>query len=258
MHLFNRIVLILSVLTYHVVCIWATLPLAEVKNARGTNLIAKGQIDDAEILFEEAVKLDPENVGYLVNLGMSQKQLNKFEQAIETLNKAKKLNPNFGNIESVLDELENIFENEDLMDLTSDDDVDIDTDIEALIASLTEKAMDLVDLGDLSGSLVYFKKAYNKNKLNGNTLLNLAVTQMRLGDLIEARELFNKCKTLLPENDESLISNLKALEEQELFETESVLTGSNPGTFCLLFSCFLNFSSMVFFFPMYIYICLLL
>ena len=76
-----------------------TLPFlqAEVKTQRGTALIFMKNFAGADKEFREALALDPENYRALTNLGNMALEQNRIDEAIESYEKALKLNGDFGN-----------------------------------------------------------------------------------------------------------------------------------------------------------------
>lgn len=60
---------------------------------RANKLYADQKFDDAAAVYEQAIQLDPDNWGFHLNLGLSQKKANKAGEALAAFRKAVELNP---------------------------------------------------------------------------------------------------------------------------------------------------------------------
>jgi tetratricopeptide (TPR) repeat protein len=60
---------------------------------KGNKLYADQKFPDAAAVYEKAIALDPGNWRYYLNLGLSQKKMNKPEEALAAFKKAAELNP---------------------------------------------------------------------------------------------------------------------------------------------------------------------
>jgi predicted O-linked N-acetylglucosamine transferase (SPINDLY family) len=89
-------------------------PGADAANQRGLDLVAKGRLTEAIGAFDRAIKLNPKNAGYFVNLANVKIQCGNFEDAIGTLRSGISVDPSqpwlHGNLARVLQRLGRIDE----------------------------------------------------------------------------------------------------------------------------------------------------
>jgi len=75
----------------------------DAQNELGLIYLSKGKLDDAMMLFNNAVSLAPSNAGFLCNLGLCLIEMKNYEQARNTFYKAKYISPNDTKIDECME-----------------------------------------------------------------------------------------------------------------------------------------------------------
>ena len=201
-----------------------------------------GNAEAAYSLFQQASNADPHNGKALENVGVSLLRLNRIAEARVAFEAALALPTT--DAASIAANLAALEEHEEFARLVGagnggddhdadgpayDDDDEEDAEDEAAAAeanALTTKAIARAQAGDLRGALDLFERAVDANPDDSLMWENLAVTQMRLGLLDEARESFTGALARDKEGRASLKENLAALEEH----VEFVKTNGNAAS----------------------------
>lgn len=74
----------------------------DAQNELGLIYLSKGKLDDALMLFNNAVALAPNNAGFMCNLGLCLVEMKNYERARNTFYKAKYLSPNDSKIDECM------------------------------------------------------------------------------------------------------------------------------------------------------------
>ncbi len=133
---------------------------------KATRLYNEQKYQEALPVFEEALKLNPENWAYYFNLGLTYKKLNKIPEAKEAFKKAVELNP------------QSFSSNKEMGELLAKD-------------------------GDFAGAAGYYRQAAEINPDDPDGYYNLGVCLINLGQAEEALSQFQKTVELKPDYAEA-------------------------------------------------------
>jgi len=133
---------------------------------KATRLYNEQKYEEALPVFEEAIKLNPENWAYYFNQGLTCKKLNKIQEAKEAFKKAVELNP------------QSFSSNKELGELLAQD-------------------------GDFTGAVDYYRRAAEINPDDPDGHYNLGVCLINLGQAEEALIQFQRTVELKPDYAEA-------------------------------------------------------
>ncbi|MCM8818343.1 MAG: tetratricopeptide repeat protein, partial [Candidatus Omnitrophica bacterium] len=169
----------------------------------GLSLLNKGMYSEAENVFNEILKINPQNYEVLTELAWLCYLKKDEKKAIELLNKSIEINENYPKIYYILAEIYRYkmdFEKftvavEKLSKLIPDD-----------FYPYYLKGLIFRAIGDLTKSKENFQKAYKilKNKDDFYSLFNLGILLRELGKVEESLNLFKKLLNLKPDDFEIL------------------------------------------------------
>jgi len=165
-----------------------------------------GNLEKARSIFVDAIKMDPISADIWAHLAVTQEKLGLSEEALDSFKRAALLDPTHAESSEHLTALS----------VRNGEEEGTDGDV---AATLTDKAVDLAEGGDLEAALELFQQAAERDPINGKSWENIGVSQMRLGRLSEARVSFTRATTILPRSEESLKEKLAALTTYEEHET---------------------------------------
>jgi tetratricopeptide (TPR) repeat protein len=170
-------------------------PQSSYYNNFGQELSNQGKYAEAIQTFDKALKIDPNNTVILLNKAIALDAQGNHDAAIQTFDKALKIDPN----------------NPDL---------------------LAEKGFTLRNMGNYSGALTYFDKALEIHPNDIITLNDKGVTFILLKRYSDALSIFDKALEIDPNNIDALTDKVVALsslgKNKEAFDTNKKILEIDP------------------------------
>jgi tetratricopeptide (TPR) repeat protein len=189
---------------------------ADARSTEGAKLVARGRVNEARKLFEEAVVLNPSKSDLWINLGTAQKRLGMLSEAVDSFYRGLALNPKDAVLLEGIQELEGLLASDlDEVEISGDSIKKISGNGPSnvdLASSLTNEAIELAEAGKMRRALELFQQAVEKDPLNGRSWMNLGVTYLRMEMVKEARVALERAGETVPANDVGYRDNIEALE----------------------------------------------
>jgi len=155
---------------------------------RALKCVNNGKFEDAQDIFEELLKLDPENVDLLYNSGMCYTELGEPKKAIELLDKCIQFDPSFSNAHVAISYAHSKIGNLDQAKTHLLKAIELDPNNSYALKNLGGL---LGKEGDHIKSLYYLKRSFENNPFDPLTVYGLGLTYKELDDYENSAKYFN-------------------------------------------------------------------